>query len=310
MRNILLLVALAASTSLACVATADREEDDGSVDENEGAVSATSTSTYFQVRHDMRKCMSPMCGGWFVSRVNQSTTKCADGKWAKECYVAEIDWSSAGLVQDDAAGATTLIFRGSIGSKTYDSLGSFGVLKATEVWSSPIIEATTGSFYRVTDSGIRCVRAPCLNMQSDRLNSTSSRMVSEIGGYYGPKASYAVMSDKAALVQGAYYTTKDGGRGVTATGFWTRVKHVAGDPLACAVDSDCLRSVYYKAPATKADCYCRTCPSTIMNVSTEAFNQAAWESVCSASTMTCPMVKCMMPPPVACVAGVCQNAAL
>lgn len=306
MRNAFLFLALAASTSLACVATADRE-DEGSVDDAEGAVSLSSTSTYFSIRPDMRKCMSPMCGGYFVSRVNQAMTQCSDGKYAKECYVAEIDWSSAGLTPDDAAGATSLIFRGSIGFKAYGSLGNFGVLKATEVWSSPIVEAPSGSFYRVTDTGIRCFRAPCLNMKSDRLNSTSSRMLSEIGGYYGPKAANAVMADKAALVAGTYYTTKNGGRGLTATGFWTRVKHVAGDPLACTTDADCTTTVYKAAPASTADCYCRTCPSTVMNLSTEAANQAAYELVCGDTSLTCPMVKCMAPPPVGCVAGQCQK---
>lgn len=310
MRNLLLLTVLAASSSLACVATSADRDDEGSVDESEGAVSIASTSTYFQVRRDFRKCMAPMCGGWFVSRANQANTKCQDGKWAKECYVAEIDWSSAGLVESDAADAVSLMFRGTIGSKSYDGVSNWGVLKATEAWSSPIIEATSGSLYRVTDLGIRCFRAPCLNMRSDRLNSTSSRTVSEIGGYYGPKAANAVMSQGAALVSGTYYSTKDGGRGVTATGFWTRVKHVAGDPIACTVDEDCTRTVFYKAPTTTADCYCRTCPSTIMNVATAEYNAAIYGAVCGDTSMTCPMVKCMMPPPVACIAGTCQNAAL
>lgn len=305
MRNAFFLLALVASTSLACVATADRE-DEGSVDDAEGAVSLSSTSTYFKVRHDMRKCMSPMCGGYFVSQVNDAMTRCHDGKYAKECYVAQIDWSSAGLVESDAEGAASLLFRGSIGFLTFGSMGNYGVLKATEVWSSPILETETGSYYRVTDAGIRCFRAPCLNMKSDRLNSTSSRMVSEIGGYYGPKAASAVMGEGGAIVAGSYYSTKDGGRGVTATKFWKRVKHVVSDPLACTTSDDCTSTVYRSAPATKADCYCRTCPTSVMNTSTEAANQAAYELVCGDTSLTCPMVKCMAPPPVACVAGKCQ----
>src|SRR5688500_1902707 len=47
---------------------------------------------YFLVRQDRRRCMSPLCGGYFVKRVNQSRTRCANGRWMPECYVAEIDW--------------------------------------------------------------------------------------------------------------------------------------------------------------------------------------------------------------------------
>src|SRR5687767_32432 len=48
---------------------------------------------YFLVRQDRRRCISPLCGGYFVKRVNQSWTPCADGRRMRECYVAEIDWN-------------------------------------------------------------------------------------------------------------------------------------------------------------------------------------------------------------------------
>ena len=54
-------------------------------------------AVYLRVRPDYRRCVSPLCGGSWVSRVNQRTTRCADGTWAAECYVAAIDWSATGL---------------------------------------------------------------------------------------------------------------------------------------------------------------------------------------------------------------------
>ena len=36
---------------------------------------------YYSVREDMRRCMSPLCGGYFVKRVNQSRTRCGNGRW-------------------------------------------------------------------------------------------------------------------------------------------------------------------------------------------------------------------------------------
>src|SRR5687767_8167105 len=47
---------------------------------------------YFLVRQDVRRCISPLCGGYFVKRVNQSRTRCANGRWMRECYVGEIEW--------------------------------------------------------------------------------------------------------------------------------------------------------------------------------------------------------------------------
>jgi hypothetical protein len=46
------------------------------------------TSDFFTIREDLRKCASPMCGGYFVKRVNQPTTLCANGRNMSECYVA------------------------------------------------------------------------------------------------------------------------------------------------------------------------------------------------------------------------------
>ncbi|HMJ26230.1 MAG TPA: DUF6748 domain-containing protein, partial [Pyrinomonadaceae bacterium] len=38
--------------------------------------SLSSTSTFYTVREDMRRCASPMCGGYFVKRVNLPLTRC------------------------------------------------------------------------------------------------------------------------------------------------------------------------------------------------------------------------------------------
>src|SRR5687767_15636363 len=47
---------------------------------------------YYLLRRDVRRCASPLCGGYFVKRVNQSRTRCANGRWMRECYVGEIEW--------------------------------------------------------------------------------------------------------------------------------------------------------------------------------------------------------------------------
>src|SRR6266550_5607002 len=76
-------------------------------------------STFYSVRPDLRRCVSPLCGGYFVKRVNMSSTRCANGRFMNECYVAGIDWN--GLPQSDIG---HLLVRGNIVAKRYGHFGN------------------------------------------------------------------------------------------------------------------------------------------------------------------------------------------
>src|SRR5258705_1414233 len=69
-------------------------------------------STYYTVRRDMRRCASPLCGGYFIRRVNQSVTRCVNKRYMPECYVASIDWNGQPEVEIDKA-----LLRGSLVSR-------------------------------------------------------------------------------------------------------------------------------------------------------------------------------------------------
>ena len=84
-------------------------------------------STFYSVRRDRRRCASPMCGGYFVKRVNLSSTRCGDGRWKSECYVAEINWN--GQPENDSDG---MLVRGNIVAKRYERFGNLGELQASE----------------------------------------------------------------------------------------------------------------------------------------------------------------------------------
>jgi len=131
-------------------------------------------STFYTVRADMRKCMSPMCGGYFVKRVNQSVTKCVDGRNAAECYVAEIDWNGATEVEPSKA-----LLRGTIETKGNRN-GKYGVLKVLEAWESVNDGTSNGDFYRVRDLGVRCIAAPCETHREAKLNTTISRNIAGV----------------------------------------------------------------------------------------------------------------------------------
>jgi len=70
--------------------------------------SIAGTSTFYSIRRDLRRCASPMCGGYFIKLANNSRTRCANGRNMNECYVATIEWN--GLPENDRA-----IVRGTLG---------------------------------------------------------------------------------------------------------------------------------------------------------------------------------------------------
>jgi hypothetical protein len=145
------------------------------------------TSTYFNIRSDFRRCAQPLCGGYWVKRVNLSDTRCnAAGVRSTECYVAEIDWKAAGLSAAQAAAFQSEIaagrglIRGTIASKTYPDAGRLSVLAATEAWRAISASPPGGVFYRVSDNGVRCNTTPCFWIHSAKLNSSLDRDVSSL----------------------------------------------------------------------------------------------------------------------------------
>ncbi len=130
--------------------------------------------TYFTIAADLRLCPSPLCGGFWVTRVNQSATVCVDGALAPSCYVADLDLSRSGLSESQEASvraaAGHLLMRGSIGAKTVPPFGILGVFEGREAWLGHDSATAAGTFYRARDTGIVCVAYPCENVQTWPLN--------------------------------------------------------------------------------------------------------------------------------------------
>ena len=129
---------------------------------------------FYTIRRDLRRCASPMCGGYFIKLVNQSRTRCANGRSMTECYVASIEWN--GLPEPDRDGA---IVRGSLSTRG-DRRGVYGVLSAREVWLPASENQPSGTFFRVRDRGLRCIAAPCETHHEEKLNTSVSRNVAGV----------------------------------------------------------------------------------------------------------------------------------
>jgi hypothetical protein len=138
------------------------------------------TGTYYKVRQDFRRCVSPFCGGFWVSLVNATKTRCVDGTKQSECYVAEIDFANLGLTTTDIqAVAQTALYRAALTRKTYPE-GDFGALVPTEAWVAVGQNSPTGTFRRLQDNGLVCLTTPCASITGDRLNNTDSQTFTDL----------------------------------------------------------------------------------------------------------------------------------
>ena len=183
----LLAATFLASLTLGCD-TAPEDEFAGleSADVDDGKADGSGTYTYYTVAPDLRRCASPFCGGYWVSRVNSSSTRCHDGTYAASCYVAVADWARLGL--DEAARERVvgsiygngLLVRATIGSKTLPA-GRFGEVRPTEAWLAQGPNPPSGPFAKISETGVRCITTPCNSFRERKLNGSATASLAELG---------------------------------------------------------------------------------------------------------------------------------
>jgi hypothetical protein len=257
-----------------CAADAVSAQDDSEeevVAESEDALSGVSNYGYFIVTHrDFRKCVSPLCGGFFVKRVNEATTTCADGKKQSECYVSAITFGGMGLSarEEQEFRAAVEAGHGLIKARTYKKKWNgiqLGTLKASEGWMSATssVDGTfDGSFYRAADNGIRCITAPCPSTSAFLLNAKDSWNVIAVhlDNTQNPadqdtiaRAQNAIGTPEGILVAGGVAIPKcipgsKCGPFVTASDFYLKYTHtegkscgghVMGPPMVCNAGQYC-----------------------------------------------------------------------
>ncbi|HEY5884455.1 MAG TPA: DUF6748 domain-containing protein [Pyrinomonadaceae bacterium] len=155
--------------------------------------------TYYTLRPDLRRCASPMCGGFFVKRVNHARTICADGRRLTECYVAEIDWNG-----QPSGEARMMLVRASLIHRPFSRSRRFGVLRVLESWRAATERPPIGTVSRVRDLGIRCITHPCLTHEEERLNSNYQRKVAgvELNGAHASPDSVAAAHQRMTAPEG------------------------------------------------------------------------------------------------------------
>jgi len=181
MNHILSLGARAACALLFTAATAcaanDGPSDPGSIDERADELSVTLPS-FVTLRADLRRCLDPMCGGFFVRDVNQQGT---------EQYVSRLDFQESGLPTDAIAAVQSaplneLVLWGHLGhQESRFQTRTFMVLEAFR--GMPNVTPRAGdAFYQVhaRRPPIACFVAPCPNEIASLLNTKSEEVFDRI----------------------------------------------------------------------------------------------------------------------------------
>ncbi|HNO68571.1 MAG TPA: hypothetical protein PKI49_08670 [Pseudomonadota bacterium] len=179
-------------STAACGVTADGTAGgvaDGVIDESlrttdvpaeEADLTGTANSTFYRVTHpDLRRCVYPLCGGYFTERVNQKTATCSDGTAQPECRILEFDYAALKLDATSQAKLTSAVqngqalLRGTIGKtapiagKTYDKL------VVSEAWVARALSTPSGTYARSTELPLAC--AGCPTFLHANLNKTTSQ---------------------------------------------------------------------------------------------------------------------------------------
>ena len=245
-RSIKALAALSILSISACAGGGVEDELAGETSEDaaldgkaDGAVDGA--YTYFEIWSDFRKCAAPMCGGFYLHRLNRSTTVCHNGanKWS--CYVPELDWSQSDLDDKlqaqliDAAnrgaqsyGAIALV-RGRFAPQQYSGFGNLGRFIVTEAWVAENDSVSDGVFVRARDNGVRCITSPCPTIGERALNTSRSANIHGLdwaaGGFDDEQAAelstLMVSQPYGVIIAGDRYTYTENnqrakGRTVTA----------------------------------------------------------------------------------------------
>lgn len=155
------------------------------LDSTSSALSPRKVRPYYSVRQDFRRCVFPLCGGNWVKEVNRKLTRCVDGSFAEECYVATFDWSGVNLGADAETVQNTIegglgIVRGSIVARRFAGFGRMGEMVPSEAWVQGGTTEPTGTYFRARDNGIRCITFPCFTIAEQALNTGEQYTVSDL----------------------------------------------------------------------------------------------------------------------------------
>jgi uncharacterized protein DUF6748 len=183
------------------------------------------TSMYL-VRQDPRLCPSPMCGGYWVTIANGVRTRCSDGVRRPRCYVGRaVDTRrrSLGAIPEGA------LIRGAIDGWERTPV-ALDQLVVSAVYPEAGDAEVSGGYYRVFDTGIVCVRAPCFSYRAQAVNGSSKVTTSTVDLDASgatridvERARLRLRTKDGLYARGRFGPMPDGGRAFRALRLYLRV---------------------------------------------------------------------------------------
>lgn len=131
--------------------------------------------TTYTVKPDYRRCAFPLCGGWFLTPVNQYSLALETEDEAYQnasllpnsIYVAYINYRRLGLTEKQVAelneniNAGQALLRGSIINTPSTALINTKTLVVNGAWTGANKTVALGPYLNVSSSGIVCITTPC-----------------------------------------------------------------------------------------------------------------------------------------------------
>ena len=162
-----LVLVVVATLSVSC-AVADDEFAGESIDDDSSDLSTTK-DTFVIVRRDQRRCIAPLCGGYWVKDLNSTM---------QERYVSAFDFGGSTLSDEVQAQVTggpdfEIVLEGRLGQK--ENVYNTRTLRVIAAYRGMpgMTLAATDKFYSVSPTRIACITQPCANLQTTRLNRTT-----------------------------------------------------------------------------------------------------------------------------------------
>eukprot|EP01133_Synstelium_polycarpum_P010745 gene10745-12509_t len=127
---------------------------------------------YYTFRPDYRKCAYPMCGGYFLDRVNVDGTAADDRKYIVKFIFNNSDDRFNKTLVKRSDPETVVVFGHFRMSSQGANFLDFVVLDAFV--ALPLPDHTgeyAGKFYQLEDSGIKCYTTPCPSIRASLINT-------------------------------------------------------------------------------------------------------------------------------------------
>lgn len=150
-------------------------------------------STTYIVKQDYRKCAFPLCGGWYLTPVNQYSLHLQTEDEAYESaallpnsiYVAYINYKRLGLDEkqiaefEEAIRNEQALLRGNVVKDLSSSklTPRTSTLVANGAWVGANKNTPIGPYLNITSTGIVCITTPCPYFKAQIINSNN---ISEI----------------------------------------------------------------------------------------------------------------------------------